>query len=329
MEYYYRSLPIVKQSGNKEGEAKTLDYLMVVWKKLNNLRIAALFGKQAVNKYQALRKNIKTLDQSAQQNYLSTVEKTYRRLAETLIASGRIIEAEQVLGLLKSEEIFDYLRRDESETGKLSQQATLNKSETETTDALTKHLDKIAALSISLAKLQTLKNKKAILTASQLEQLESLPAQIEEAQRDYENFLSSLAKEFVNPPKALPEEEPNLTLQNELKSLDHTIFLYTLVGDDRLRIILVTPDERIVGTSEIKATDLNLKIAQFRELLKYSQTELKPVAKDLYDIIIKPLISKILCHSFIIFLLIIKSVKYNYDFLTMWVCKVYNSLNFA
>ena len=87
------------------------------------------FGKQAVNAHQWQRSKIKDLDATLQKSYLEKIGSTYRTLADMLISSGRIAEAEQVLSMLKQEEVFDYLRRDASETEKLSQRSDLRGDE--------------------------------------------------------------------------------------------------------------------------------------------------------------------------------------------------------
>ncbi len=64
-----------------------------------------MFFKQAVNQHELIRqKNIPLSDQ-LQKSYVATVEDTYRQLADLLLSQGRLLEAQQVLELLKLEEL--------------------------------------------------------------------------------------------------------------------------------------------------------------------------------------------------------------------------------
>ena len=48
--------------------------------------------------------------------------------------------------------------------------------------------------------------------------------------------------------------QENLALQTDLKAWgEGVVFLYTLVGEDRYRVILVTPDAQVDAKYEIKA----------------------------------------------------------------------------
>jgi hypothetical protein len=55
--------------------------------------------------------------------------KTYRSLADPLIAQGRLSEAEQVLSLLKEQEYFDYVRRAAAEASSVEGHANLTPEE--------------------------------------------------------------------------------------------------------------------------------------------------------------------------------------------------------
>jgi hypothetical protein len=51
------------------------------------------------------------LDLELQRSFLKSKEFVYRGLADQLISQGRIPEAEQVLAMLKEEELYDFIRR--------------------------------------------------------------------------------------------------------------------------------------------------------------------------------------------------------------------------
>lgn len=75
-----------------------------------DLETAVFFGKQAVNVIQAMRAQVAQLGQPLQQSFLAKRSGTYRKLADQLIALGRLSEAEQIHTMLREEEYFDYVR---------------------------------------------------------------------------------------------------------------------------------------------------------------------------------------------------------------------------
>src|SRR4029077_497241 len=125
LEFYNQALPLKRAVGDKSGEANTLGNFMLLWSKLGKRALAIFYGKQAINDYQQLRSNIQGLDKETQKTYLQTVETRYRQLADLLISEGRLPEAQQVLGLLKEEEYFEFVRRDGNEASGGHSQRTL------------------------------------------------------------------------------------------------------------------------------------------------------------------------------------------------------------
>ena len=64
----------------------------------------------AVNSYQRMRKNISGLDKDLQAGFAQSKSATYRELAELLVQADRLGEAEQVLDLLKEQELKEVVR---------------------------------------------------------------------------------------------------------------------------------------------------------------------------------------------------------------------------
>ena len=86
-------------------------------------------GVEALVCAPVLRGNIKGLEKQTQNTFLHSVQDNYRILANLLISQGRLPEAQQILGMLKDEEYFEFVRRDASEVAALSQQADLTSQE--------------------------------------------------------------------------------------------------------------------------------------------------------------------------------------------------------
>ncbi|MCA6588244.1 MAG: tetratricopeptide repeat protein [Pseudanabaena sp. M090S1SP1A06QC] len=110
IDFFQQSLVITKQIGDRSGEGITLSYLGYLFAQQKQPELAILFYKQSVNVTESIRKDIRKLDKDIQKSYLNTVEVSYRTLADILIQQDRIMEALQILDLLKVQELEDYLK---------------------------------------------------------------------------------------------------------------------------------------------------------------------------------------------------------------------------
>ena len=110
IDYHLQYLAIAREIKDRQGEGISLNNLGESFNNLKQPELAILFYKQSINVREAIRKDIKRLDKDIQKSYLDTIEKTYRNLADILLQQGRIIEALQVLDLLKVQELEDYLK---------------------------------------------------------------------------------------------------------------------------------------------------------------------------------------------------------------------------
>lgn len=292
IDYYQQSVLISKVTGDRQSEAVTLNNLMFTYESLKQSSPAILFGKQAVNKYQELRQAIQGLDKTTQKKFISTVEGTYQKLADLLVAQGRFAEAQRVLALLKEEEYFEYVRRDADEIKNLKGNIKLKPDE----QKLVERYDLLAGRVTQIgAEFQALDDKKrklsegASLPAEQQKCYEELTTQLSDANAAFKLFLE---KELVAElGKAVKKEiDVDRALQEKLRSWgDGTVALYTIAGEDRYRVILTTPTSQTDAKTEIKAADLNKKIFAFRAALQNPAIDPRPLGKELYDILIKPI----------------------------------------
>jgi CHAT domain-containing protein/lipopolysaccharide biosynthesis regulator YciM len=110
IEFYLQSLSIAREIKDRKGEGISLNNLGVAFKSLKHPELAILFYKQSINVHESIRKGIRSLSKDDQQSYLKTVSGCYRCLANLLLKQGRVTEALQVLDLLKTQELEDYLK---------------------------------------------------------------------------------------------------------------------------------------------------------------------------------------------------------------------------
>ena len=70
-----------------------------------------------------------------------------------------------------------------------------------------------------------------------------------------------------------------------------TVALYTLVSDTTYRVILITSHTQVAREYPITAADLNRKVLAFREALRTPLVDPRPLAQELYRILVAPVAS--------------------------------------
>jgi CHAT domain-containing protein/tetratricopeptide (TPR) repeat protein len=287
-----KALPIFREYNQTEREGTAYYRLMLAWSGLKNTNLAIFYGKQAVNIYQQVRSSIKNLSQDIQKDYLKSKEPTYRTLADLLIAQGRLPEAEQVIRMLKEEEYFEFVRG-ESNTATSSTRATYSREESEWRTRLEDIKDTIGAIGRTYQELNSLKN----LTPDEQRRLDQSWNDLRVAQKNMYSLFDSLSN------ASLQWNQKGLTvfdlkeskgMMELLKNLgDDVVAIYTLVGERTYRAILVTPATWTYGEYKITSSNLNKKIQAFRDSVQHPQSNSTPLAKELYRILIKPIISNV------------------------------------
>lgn len=282
-----QALAVARETKERGSEAAVLNHLMLTWKARNQTPLAIFFGKQSINVYQEIRSNIHGLERESQQTFVKSKEETYRTLADLLIGQGRLPEAEQVLNLLKQEEYFDFIRRDAvnaQEGGKselTSQEAALEKRYREIADQL-------AALGSERGSLMDKKSR----TPEEEQRLAKLDADLVVAGNAFQKFLDQLTTELGSSSDSsgrVFQLRESQGLMEDLRELGNgVVALYTLVGEDKYRVILTTADFQKGYEYPIKAADLNRKVLEFRAVLQNPRFDPLPLAQELYKILLGP-----------------------------------------
>lgn len=291
IDYYNQSLALSRMVEDKRGEAKTLNELRNTWSALNNPRVAIFYGKQAVNTYQELRRNIKGLDKKTQETYLKSVEPIYRKLISILIDEGRIGEAEQILAILKESELFDYLRRDEKVAKDLLQTVSLTQEEQETLKRYEQHADKITQYGKEFADLEKQRNSQDpedfFPNLARYNELKNL---LNDARVVFQKFLDQLQLKTPNGQGDKRIAEVKL-LQDKLQLLKtkKTAVVSTIIDKDRLNIIVTTANTQVPHTIPITEKEINVLVAEFRQSLMNRAVDPRPTGQKLYDILVKPI----------------------------------------
>ncbi len=242
-----QSIALAHEIGNTAIEAQALRNLGLLFVKQNQPDLAIVLYKQSVKLTEDIRKGIRTLPIDQQQSYTETVADTYRQLADLLLKRDRVLEAQQVLDLLKVQELKDYLR---TVRGTLQPLAVL-KPEAE----ILKKYDQLQAAAVQLG--EELAKLRAIppdqLTPAQRQRLTQLDSLETDLNRQFRDFLSKdkqvqswLAELRTIAPGETIADASFTNIRGKLQPLKAAL-LYPLVLDDRLELVITTPIPRPCG----------------------------------------------------------------------------------
>jgi CHAT domain-containing protein/Tfp pilus assembly protein PilF len=288
-ENYGQALALAREVHDPLRETAVLVDLMAFWRHEGQLTTAVFFGKQAVNRIQQVRGNISGLEKDVRQTFLKSKEKTYRDLADLLIKQGRLPEAQQVLDLLKDEEYFEFIRRDEKNAASLTASVKLTESE----EALSREYEENATRVTAAGNEWAALHSKPLKTPEEEKRLGVLSDQLKRANEAWDKFLSGLS---IERGKSKEAQEYVENLQESASGMQRVLHqlgpgvvaLYTLVSDERYSVIIVTPTVMVAREYPIKAEDLRKKVFQFRQALVDPKSDPIPMAQELYRILVGP-----------------------------------------
>ncbi|NEQ51377.1 MAG: DUF2225 domain-containing protein [Leptolyngbya sp. SIO3F4] len=263
-EQYTFSLRLSSSLEDKIGQIITWINLAKLFKQQEQNTVAIAFYKQAINEIEQIRENLRSLPLETQQHYTETVAKSYRELTTLLLAQERVFEAQQVLDLLKIQELEEYLHDVRGDRSQVNEK-----------------LPYLDAEKILIEYYQTLLLKGQSETDPVLRQ---------------EDFLNhpavTNALEILKySDSSQPQPESLLQLQQKLQKLPHiSAVLYPLVLEDRIELLLVpsvgTPIHR---TTVIDKHQLTEQISKLRQNLADPSSDVKDLASTLYESVVAPL----------------------------------------
>ncbi|MEQ8996488.1 MAG: CHAT domain-containing protein [Coleofasciculus sp. B1-GNL1-01] len=293
-DFYQQALVIAQETGDKRGEGHTLNNIGYLLEAQNQPELAIIFFKQAVNVREAIRDNIKGLSQDQQESYTETIAEDYRHLADLLLQQNRILEAQRVLDLLKVQELDDYLNNVRG-TGNTAKGVPNLPPEQQVTENYQAILDQAITLGKELTQLRQKSNR----TPEEEQRIAQLVETQETILADFNTFIESDEVEALiskltpktRKPDLVDELEDFIGLQDNLKNLhQNAVLLYPLILDDRIELILATPDSPpIRRTVTVTKEQLNQAIVSLHQALRNPTYNAKTPAQKLYNWLIKPL----------------------------------------
>jgi CHAT domain-containing protein/tetratricopeptide (TPR) repeat protein len=261
--FYNQSLPLSRAVGDRSGEATTLNNIGYALNK-QQPEISIVFYKQSVNLYESLRKDIRKLPRETQETYAKSVAGTYRRLADALLAQGRIGEAQKVMELLKIQELNTLTEGTRSSL--TTAQIALNSLEQEIANKYTSLVDFGQQLSDCETKrcsrLSEYNNQYEKLTKAYAKFITEIKQKLTEARL---TEVDESTKKFIAQANRIVSAQPN------------SILIYPLVLPDKIRILWATKggalDQAECPLSEAQLSKL---VEDFRNALQTSD-DLNPV----------------------------------------------------
>ncbi len=289
LRHYHQALVLQKQVGDRAGESQTLSNLGHLWQAQNQPELAIIFYKKSVQSKESLRQELDMLPVDEQQTFTNTVADTYRTLADLLLQQDRVLEAQQILDLLKVQELDHYLR------GVPQNQRPDSLLRPQERNILTQYQDhQLLALGAELGNLEQI--ERADRTSEQRDRILELRKQQAIALSQFQAFIASkditaLMAQLRETSRSSLELQNLQDLRNNLARLNQkAILLYPLVLEDRLELVLVSADSPPIHRSvDISRADLNQAILEFRNALRSPQVDAKPPAQTLYKWLIAPI----------------------------------------
>ncbi|MGD1804304.1 CHAT domain-containing protein [Dapis sp. BLCC M126] len=297
LDSYQQALAIFREIGNPDGERVSLGNMGYVFEKQQQTELAIIFYKASVNVTEKIRQNLQPLSQTLQQSYADRVADTYRRLADLLLQQDRVLEAQQVLDLLKVQELDDYLNnvRGNEQTAAGIENLPIEKQILAEYEKLQK---RAIAIGRELGVLRRLPSSQK--TPTQEQKIQQLISQQEKIRQQLRKFISRPdVIKLVQKLKNVTDESFNLkqfrNVSENLQKLGRNVgLLYPLILEDRLELILIKPNSPpIRRTVSVTKAELNAGVLAFRVALtdprKRQNIEfVKESANQLYDWLIQP-----------------------------------------
>jgi CHAT domain-containing protein/tetratricopeptide (TPR) repeat protein len=243
--------------------------------------IAILFGKLSVNLTQTLRAGVSGLGSRMEQAFLDTRETRYRMLGESLIISGRLPEAQQVLTMLKETELFELGIRG---TDPRATRATLTPLETTWDRKGTRLRDNLAGSFDKVVR------RREALPASKYRAL--LARELRRGRANLEQWLEGLVANVAASEPKRSSLRGTLDSEKAVSQVQRkgAAFLQYLIAADRLHIIATLPDRQREYHVPLAEGELHRLVYATRSSLHERSDAFRESARRLHDLLVAPVV---------------------------------------
>ena len=286
---YLRALQIAIYNQQLELLWLVQDNLSGLLSRQDYTTAAIFWRKQAVNTLQSLRISISTMDESLRRSFIKSKSDVYAKLADLLMEQGRVLEAQQVLTMLKEEEYFDFVERDSAAADVRTTQALYNPAEQQWAQ---EYMEMSQVFLDIRQQIEMLEQQKTLTDADKAT-YQKLKQKLTQADQQFESYLSTLRDDSskIDISNVGKENLEKLQrLQQKLSQLGQgAVLIHYLMTDEKLRIIVTSDHNQTAREAAIDKKMLNRKILAFLEVLQDPLKTPLVEAHELYQYIIKPI----------------------------------------
>lgn len=244
--------------------------------------VSIFFEKLAVNLLQSLRGGIGAFDSKLESAFIGTHDEVYRRLGDRLIASSRLPEAQQVLRMLKEQELFQFTR------GAIHGRRT-QVSLTAVEESWNRRLQSIAG-DIKASCASSTRPGRRILPRIEAKRVREA---IRRASTALSDCLRAMAADFSqSEADAEATSLPALVLpssSNPARPAAGSAAIHYLVKPRELCVVVTTSHSQRDHQLSLVEGELNRLIFGLRSALQDRSGNFMPAARRLFDILIAPL----------------------------------------
>ncbi len=266
-----------------------------LYQESNLLTTAIAYYKQAINKNEEqIPRKIANLPVWLQESFPQAIQalnglgttKIYRSFTSLLLTEKRPLEAQQVLELLKEQELREYTGNPRINLTERVLPVRLTITPTE--QQILREYGSLIGFGYRLdqcqkircSQLEQLLQQREVLTKQYYQSLEHLEATIKQKEALDEAFVDP--NQFAQKAQKLVDAQPN------------TLLIYPLVLDDRIWLMWASKGGILtsVEVPRVKQAQLEVTVMKFRQLLQNRLSkvdELQATGKQLYDWLLKPL----------------------------------------
>jgi CHAT domain-containing protein len=268
--------------------------LSLVLKQQGNLNAAIAFAKMAVNINQEIRAQNRNLPEELTKALAGRYRELYEYLANMLIMAGRLQEAQQVLDLIKQQELFDFVRRDSAAASDVDGRAALTPTESDLSSQI---MGRVNAPIEAAQEIETLKKRAADAGLSKAEELlvQTLEQSLADQFRKQQTDIESLLDEVANADRQIEREVGKLDLdlvdatQERLQTMKgRAVELQIASLDSALHIFLTTQRTGIHKSVPIGRKEVALLVFRAWSATSHRDPDARIHLKRVYDILVKP-----------------------------------------
>ena len=286
------ALALARRAQDPEIEGAIETALMIGLRDQHHPDEAIFCGMQAVSAYQTIRKNISEMDKDLQAGFAQSKSMTYRVLAELLIETGRLGEAEQILDLLKEQELKDVVRGGTPDAGQKFALLSFTPVQQQAQSALAALGAPAITFEQQTEEASALEERTS-LTPEEAARLKQLTSNLEQSNQTLlANFAGSFYSIFEHPVVAAgaPAAPAQSYLENSLAKLGSRVLgIRLLLGDHHVYEIVVTAGTRKVVELSTTPADLRGKALETLKVLAQRNQDPRPQLNELYSMIVAPL----------------------------------------